>query len=224
MLFDSETVIDAMKIQMATAEKRADKKISTALISVLDDMATRMRSVAMVKNYTVVLATLDRTKTLTGNNDDLRYIYYLKIGSGEKQKLLRYRPPEKFIEKFDNPSATAGIPTYYTIFESDEGSPTIKFDVPLAASSSLLVYYFAQTSQQNISRFRSMTAVVAGALAYFWGIADDKGVVQYALYKELMGLTKESDKFNQRHDTKFTMNAFDEEIRTIAIQKNQTRS
>lgn len=224
MLFDSETVIDAMKAQMATAEKRRDKDISTAIISVLDDMAVRMRSVAMVKNYTVSLAVSDRTKTLTGNNNDLRYIYYLKIGSGEEQEPLRYRPPERFIEKFDNPSAAAGTPTYYTIFESDDGSPTIKFDVPLQATDSLLVYYFAQTSQQNISRFRSMSAVTAGALAYFWGIASEKGAVQYGLYKELMGLTKESDKFNQRHDTKFVMNRFNEEVRAIAIQKNETRS
>jgi len=224
MLFDSETVIDAMKAQMSPSEKRADKKISTSLISVLDDMSTRMRSIAMVKNYTVSLATSDRTKTLTGNNNDLSYVYYLKIGSGDDQKLVRYRPPERFIEQYDNPSANAGIPAFYTIFESDDGSPTIKFDVPLEASNSLLVYYFAQTSQQNISRFRSMSAVVAGALAYFWGVASEKGAVQYALYKELMGLTKESDKFNQRHDTKFVMNKFNRDVRTMAIQRNQTRS
>lgn len=224
MLFDSETVRDAMKAQMETAEKRNSEKISTAIVSVLDDMGTRMRSVAMVKNYTESLATSDRTKTLTGNNNDLSYVYYLKIGTGEEQKLLRYRPPERFIEKYDNPSASAGTPAFYTIFESDDGSPTIKFDVPLAASNSLLVYYFAQTSQQNISRFRSMSAVVAGALAYFWGVASEKGMVQYGLYKELMGLTKESDKFNQRHDTKFVMNKFNKEVRTLAIERNQTRS
>jgi hypothetical protein len=178
----------------------------------------------MVKSYNVSITSSTREKTLTGNNNDLRYIYYLKIGSGDEQKTLKYRPPEVFIEKYDNPSAAADIPTYYTILESDDGSPTVKFNVPFAASDTLIVYYFSQTSLQNLSRFRSMTAVVACALAYFWGVASEKGIVQYQLYEKLMNLTKESDKFNQRHDTKFTMNTFNEQVRTIAMEKNRTRS
>lgn len=224
MLFDKDQVIELVKKGLSPAEKKQGGSIELSLLAALDDIATRMKSVASVKSDTVSIAGGDRTATLSGSNDDLWQIYYLKYGTGNEQKLLTYVPVKRFLEDYDNPGIGSGIPSRYTILvTNDEGFPTIKFDVPASASDTLTVYYFAEQSAEDLSKFRSAAAVVQCTLAYFKGIGTEAGLVHYATFERLVELARSSDKFEARPEHMFSANKLDRTMNAVKFNMTNRR-
>lgn len=215
MSFDVAQVIDDVKSQLTTAEADNSKKINTALGLCLEDLTTRMQSDGMLVSDTDSVTAGTRSHTVTGEKKDVRYIYVLKWGTGDDQKVLYYKPPKYFLEKYDNPSQSTGIPTYYTVLLNDIGNPIIKFDCPTSATDTLTVYYFKNATPQTIGRFRSEIVLVMGTLAYFYGRTTEKGKVLYEDYKEAVKLAREADPFLAQIDAKFQMCKYDREVRDI---------
>ena len=195
MPYDLSEVIDDIKSQVSDVDRKKTAKIHVAIGLCLDDMSERMKSVAMIENYTVSVTADSRTVTLEGDNLDMQQIYYLKWSTGDDQKPLVYKPPEYFIEEYDNPSAAAGVPTYYTILLNDDGFPIVKFNCPVSSTDTLTVYYFKEALPENMARFRSKIAVMCGALSYFKGRVTSEGKEWYRAFEVAVVLAMSSDAY-----------------------------
>ena len=225
MPFDLSEVREDIRSQLSGAEKRAVKQIDIALGLCLDDLAMRMQGKATITNYTVSVAKSTRTVTLSGNNDDLQYLWILKWSTGDNQKVLNYVAPKRFMEDgYDNPGASANIPSYYTIMDSDDGMPTIKFNCPTSAADTLTVYYHRELTPQGIARLRHKTPIVLGTLAYFHGKGTEGGEALYAQYREAVKLARESDPFLDKGPRMFQRKEFDREAADLVAAQRHRRS
>lgn len=215
MIFDKATVEQGVKLGMSPTDKSRQGDIELAMILCLDDLANKLKSKSHLLNYTESVAVSDRTINLTGNNNDLKFIFALKYQTGELQKLMDYVDQKKFLTNFDNPSATAGTPSRFTILDSDEGFPTVKFNVPADAATTLTVYYYPDITPDNISAGRSAGMIVMGTKAYFYGVETERGSILYQNYKELVMGTRGSDHFMAQPSKRFEMSQIDQNIRTV---------
>lgn len=223
MPFSFVSVVEDVKRQLPPDDARQINRIESAVNLALYDMAARMKSINQVRNYDISVAASTRTVTVEGEYADIRYIWFVKYGTGSEQKPLEYVAPEFFVEKYDDPSVAVGTPTYYSILTNDYGKPVVKFDVPTEQADTLTVYYFCEPTQQNISRFRSPTAIITGALAYFYGKATEIGTKLYQDFKEMVALERESDPHMADPDRRFKMNKFDREVRDITLSLRDRR-
>jgi hypothetical protein len=215
MIFDKSQVEDLIKQNLSSAEKRQSGKINISIAAALDEMMTLMQPRAMVRKQEVSISTDDRTKTLSGINNDLNQIYYLKYGTGDEQAVLEFVSVSRFLDLYDNPSADSGVPTKYTIIESSSGFPVVKFDVPAEEADTLIVYYFVDPDPDMISHFRSAAAIVHGALAFFWGTSTEKGAVAHGNFKSLIKAAREADNWHHNPNLKFTYGTLDRAARVI---------
>ena len=126
MKFDQTSVLALARLALDKSDKRRTDDLRLAMSAACDDMVLRMRSHSYVRSYTVDLAADDREVTLSGDNYDLKYIFALKIGTGDDQKVLIPEDEQQFLRDYDNPSEEADLPTYYSILEADEsGYPKV---------------------------------------------------------------------------------------------------
>lgn len=222
MPFDASQVMENIKRGMSPNDKKQTSNHQLALASCLDDMALRYKSIAGVSNYEVSITAGDRSITLSGTNDNLQDIWFIKIGSGVDQKTLIYKSPEVWFDNYDNPAVGAGIPTYYTIIAVDNGFPIVKVDVPFSAPDTMLVYYFLYADQNRLSGFRSTAAITIGAKAYFYGIETEKGAALYANFANLIVLSKAQDDYKKKSQRKFAVNKIDQSVMTqIKVYNNE---
>jgi hypothetical protein len=222
VIFDKSQVIAGVKMGLSSAEAKRSKDITLALGLCLDDMCMRLKSTSFLENTEKSLSAGDRTVTLTGANNDLRYIFHIKLaGSIDKQPLDRI-DPEQFLKDYDDPSATNGEPEVYTVLSSEDGKPTVKFDRPLLTDDTLTVYYFSDMTPENISKARSVAAAVAGTLAWFHGIATPEGAGYYAKFEDLVVLSRASDSFESNAPAHFRMSEDDRGI-YLAMQTIRSR-
>ena len=226
MILDLTTIKASVKDQLRTATEKADgKRITRAINNCLDDLSTRLVTKGMLTTYDVTVSASSRTYTIVGEANDLRYLFALKYGSGALQKGLTYVDPEEFIRKYDDPSAAVGVPKYFTILDNDAGDPVIKFNVPTSASDTLVIFYAIDYTSNNLNQLRSGSAVIAGVLAWFWGIADGgQGERSYLIYLELVKAMRSSDHFLVREKKKVGLNTFDRGIRVASniFRNNRT--
>lgn len=212
MIFDKKQVINGVKAALTTKQKARKRDIDLALGLCLDDMCMRLKSTSFLENTTESMVAGDRTVNLMGTNSDLRYIFQLKfVGSSTSVPLDRV-DPEFFLKNFDDPNASRGEPTVYTVLSSDMGYPTIKLDKPLQKDDTLTVYYFADMTPDNITKARSVSAAVVGTLAWFHGIGSLEGSSYYQRYEQLVMLARASDSFESNAPTGFTMSRTDKNI------------
>ena len=223
MPYDLSEVVDDVKSQLDSNDAKKSSKIYSSIGLCLSDLADRLKSVAMVEDYTVSVAASSREVTLTGDSFDLESVYYLKWSTGDDQKPLYYRPPEYFLEEYDNPSEAADGPTYYTIILNDAGMPIIKFDCPTSKTDTLTVYYFKEALPENMARFRSKIAVIKGALAYFYGLDTEKGAIWYAAFKEAAMMARSSDSFVADEQPKMILSKVHRDIRDIVWSERDKR-
>jgi len=221
MIFDKKQVIEGVKLALETKDKAKKSQLDIALGLCLDDMCMRLKSTSFLENTEESMSTGDREINLIGLNNDLRYIFALKfLGSSTKTPLTRVTP-EIFLKDYDDPNASAGEPTIYTVLSSDQGHPTIKLDKPLQKDDTLTVYYFADMTPDNITKARSIAAAVAGTTAYFFGIQSIQGAPYYQSFEKLVMLARASDSFESNAPSMFRMSRAD---RNIYTQKQQIRS
>lgn len=215
MLFDLDQITLAVKDHLSDTEKSKEEPIGRAIAECLDDLTMNLQSVGFVKTYNVSITAGDREVTLTGDNNDLRDILYLKIQTGDSQKLLEFKPVKEFLDKYDNPSASADTPTYFTIIMGADGFPTVKVDCPWLAADTMIVYYFSDYSPQSMAKMRTGAAIIQGTLAYFWGTHTVQGANCYLHYEKLVRKAINSDPW-LKHDAKIDLNKVDADVLVIA--------
>ncbi len=215
MLFDLDQITKTVQDHLSDTEKSKEEEVTRALNQCLDDLTISLQSVGFIKTYDVSITAGDRTVTLTGDNNDLRDILYLKIQSGDDQKLLKFKSVAEFLEKYDNPSASADTPTYFTIIMGADGFPTVKVDCPWSAADTMVVYYFSDYSPQSMARMRTGAAIVQGTLAYFWGIQTQQGANCYLHYEKLIRKAINSDPW-LKHSGEIALNEVDANVLVIA--------
>ena len=224
MILDKSIVEQGVKLGMSSTDKARQEDIELAMILCLDDLANKLKSKSHMLNYDVTVSVDDRTKTLTGNNNDLKYIFAIKYGTGTEQVLMTYIDQKKFFVNYDSPSATSGTPSVFTILSSSEGFPIVKFNVPADSATTMTVYYYPDITPDNISFGRSAGMIVVGTKAYFYGIETDRGNNLYQQYKELVMGSRAGDHFMDRPGRRFEMSQADQDIRTVIKNIKNLRS
>lgn len=193
MIFDKEGAIDKVKSQLSQTDRAKIGQIEQALSLTIDEMSLRLRSVMFIRSYSQTLAVSAREVTLTGEHQDLRSIYALKIGSGATERILEYRRPDIFLRDHDVGTVSSGSPKYYTVLESSSTYPVVRFDVPLMAAETLLTYYYYEMTPDNMTAINSVAPIVEGTLARFYGVDDIKGVNHYQNFTDLVALLRAND-------------------------------
>lgn len=218
MIFDKATVIAGIKDQLKPADKSKGKKIDRSLAFALDDYTLRLADSGLLTNYDVPVAANDRSVAIPGENDDLKYLFAVKYGTGDDQIVLTHVDKKQFLRDHDNPSAAAADPKFFMVLANDEGFPVVKFNVPALSATTMTVYYYPDMTAENLGQTRSGVAVMAGGVAYFYGIASEVGVVQYALFEKLSALSKGSDHFLRGVEKTFGLSKFDRDVRVLQQQ------
>ncbi len=213
MIFDKASCLSLVKLALSVKDKKRTGDQELAMGGALDDLSLRLRSKSFLTSYDVTVADAARTKELRGDNDDLRGIFALKIGTGSTARVLEYRDPQQFLRTHDASDATAGKPNFFTILTASEGFPTVKFNIPLDGAETMTVYYYLELSPDNVSASRSIAAVTAGTLAYFYGIGEAAGVPYYAQFVQLASLSRASDTFTPETSGVFRLSKEDQAIR-----------
>ena len=224
MIFDKAAAIEKVGLSLTTTERSQVGRIEHSMGLALDDLSLRMEANAFITSYTESLAADTRQVKLTGKKNDLRNIFALKITSDDKEPVLEYRPPNIFLRDYDDPDAEAGDPTYFTQITTDQSFPVVKFNVPLAGSETLTVYYYIEMTPDNLVVARSISVIVAGTLAYFLKIDSTKGRVYYAQFKELTAMLKGKDTFVTDYPDEFRLSKEDRQIRSTINSVRKHRS
>jgi len=218
VIFDKATVIAGIKDQLRSAADRGNlKKIERSLSFALDDYTLRLADSGLLTNYDVSISAGDRTVSIPGENDDLKYLFIVKYGTGEDQKPIDFVDKKQFLRDHDNPAATAGTPKFFTILSTTDGFPVLKFNVPALAATTITVYYWLDMTPENIGQTRSGAAITVGAVAWFYGIGG-AGAIEYAAYEKLAALSKGSDHFLKKVEKKLDLNKFDRDVRVLQGQ------
>ena len=97
MIFDKATVIAGIKDQLRTAADRGQlKKIDRSLNFALDDYTLRLADSGLLTDYDVNISAGDRTVSVPGENDDLKYLFVVKYGTGDDQKTIEFVDKKQF--------------------------------------------------------------------------------------------------------------------------------
>lgn len=195
MYFDYAEVVKLMKLPMKPAQRKQNNNIRLAISAALDELSMRLRSTSFITSYSTSLAVATRETTLRGENEDLRFIYALKIGSGSYERVLEHVEPGEFLRSYDDADESAGYAGKWTQIKSSDGYPTIRFNKPLSVAETLVTYYWTDMTPDNIAVGRSISAVAAGGLKYFFGAHTPEGAVYDAQFRQLAALARSSDEF-----------------------------
>ncbi len=224
MIFDKATVIAGIQDQLRSSADRSNlNKIERSLNFALDDYTLRLADSGLLTNYDISISAGDRTVSVPGENDDLKYLFIVKYGTGNDQKPLEFVDKKQFLRDYDNPNATAGTPRFFTMLSTTDGFPVLKFNVPALAATTITVYYWQDMTPENIGQTRSGVAIMAGGVAYFYGVLGG-GAGEYALFEKLAGLSKGSDHFLKKVEKKFNLNKFDRDVRVLQGQVRLKRT
>ena len=242
MPFDKGIAITQAKMALPDpADHVRTDELEVALSMALNDLSARLRSQAYLTSDTDTIAKGSRTHTIKGQYSDAKRIFALKLGGDSTQRVLEFEEPQQFLRDYDAPDASAGSPTRYTILGSSDGFATIKFNVPLESAETLTVYHFVEFSTNNIAQVRCASAVVAGTIAYFCGIATPavyvydpiekantikrpSGEKYYAAFEKLAKLSKSADSFTPVAPKQFELAGQDKAIRNTMKNIQRGRS
>lgn len=239
MPLDKGVIIKRAKMALYGADKNNTTGLELALASALDDLSMRLKSEAFITNYTETVASGSRTHTLTGQFNELKRIFALKLGDNIEQRVLEYVDPQQFLREHDRPDAvvtpSVGNPDKYTILDSNDGHPIVKFNLPLAQAETITVYHYVELTVNNVAASRSAAALVAGTIAYFCGIKNPllqnadgtikrpSGSSYYTTFKELAALSRASDTFTPLKAKQFELSKQDKRIRSTVKGRMRLR-
>lgn len=213
MFFSVTQVLDLVKISLSVADKKRTKQMRLAMGAALDELSMRLKSKSFITSYSTSLAAATREETLRGENDDLRYLFALKIGTGSQERVLDYKDPNTFLQDYDDADIPAAYPNFFTIIKSSDGYPTIRLSAPLSTAETLVVYYYKDITPDNVSFARSIAAVAVGTKAYFFGLETEAGERAYSHFRELAALARASDSFLSEDPTEILLSRQDRVIR-----------
>lgn len=214
MIFDKSTIIAGMKMGMEPDDKARTDDIELAIGLCLDDLSTRLVSKGFLSAYDVPLTAGVRDKELTGANDDLNYIFAIKYTEGSTIAWLEYYGQEVFLRDYDLSTELSGPPTIWTFFSANDGYPVIKLDRNPAANSELTVYYYPSYTPDNVQMARSASAILAGALAYFYGIENPKGAPYYQRFERGAFRMRAADDYRAKPISRIVMSKDDLAIKS----------
>ena len=221
MIFDLGTVTDQIErtlknVNVADAARADD--ITASLGLCLDDLATRFKAKgSFLKSDTASISVSDQTVSITGTQADFRHLFALRFATSDYIRILDYKDPKQFLRDHDVAiTATNGKPSIYTVLTtSDEGLPTIKFDRPSDSTATLTIYYVPDITLGSINRAKSVSAIVNGSLAYFYGPGTTLGAGYYQTFKELVTHVRSSDDIHVSAISKFIPSRNDQEVNDI---------
>lgn len=194
MLFDKAKVLELVRMGMPETDKRKTAMQEMALGAALDDLALRLRPKSFLTSYDEALLSGVRELELSGQNDDLREIFAIRVGTGDKFRILEYKTPQDFLATFE--TTDSGYPAYFTVLTgSVDGFPLVRFDVQAAQQETMTVYYHMDMTPDNVALAKSISAIAAGTIAYFYGTKSEVGAPYYEQFKELATLTRETNTF-----------------------------
>jgi len=234
MPFDAMTAINQVKQNLPDeADKNRTRDIEQSMSMALADLSSRLRSQAYMTYYTETVAAAARTFIVEGQYGDAKRIFAIKLGSGTTERVLEYDDPQQFLRSdSDSSAATAGRPTRYTILNSVDGNPVLKFNCPLVASETITIYHFVEFTVDNIAMVKCSSAVVVGTLAYFCGISTPaiykydpisqsnvvkrpSGEKYYQAFEKLVKLSKAADTATPYVSNQFELSGQDKNIRSV---------
>ncbi len=224
MIFSTEQVMDLVKLSLTPQEKKRTADIRLAMGAALDELSMRLKSQSFLTSYSQTVSADTRTLQLKGNNDDLRYLFALKMGTGSEERILSYIEQQSFLRDYDSSDAADGVPAVYTILNSSEGFPVVKFDRALDVSQTLITYYYVDITPDNMTFSKSMSAVAAGTLAYFFGPTTVRGAPSYLQFQQLASLARASDDPLASEPTDILLSRQDRNLNRIIRTKQIARS
>lgn len=230
MIFDLESVINQIKrtlknVNVADAARADD--ITASLGLCLDDLATRFKAQGgFLKSYTESISVGDRTVTVTGTQNDFRNLFALRFATSDYIRILEYKDPQQFLRDHDTDiTVTNSKPSIYTVLStSDSGLPTIRFNRPSDSTATLTIYYVPDITLGSINRAKSVSAIVNGSLAYFYGLGEGRGLNFYNTYKELVTHMRSSDDIHVSAISKFISSRNTQEVGAIRWVLRNKRS
>jgi len=214
-MFDKAAVFTIVDQALSPTDRRKTGAKEIALAVCMDEMGQMLRSKGFITSYAETLAINTREATLTGDANDLRAVFALKLGTGNTARVLEYTDLQQFLRDYDDSSADAGLPNRFTVLKSTDGYPTIKFECPLSTSDTLTVYYHIELTPDNMAMSRSISAAAAGTLAWFFGTATESGQIYHQQFRQLVRLARESDTFTPDAPTEFRLPRQDRNIRMV---------
>ncbi|MFA5382355.1 MAG: hypothetical protein WC356_04255 [Candidatus Micrarchaeia archaeon] len=223
MLMTLEEITEQIRDQLDPAEKKQSSRIGRAIKLALDEITQRYKAIGLLKSYTITVAAGTRELTIAGESDDIDEIWAMKFGTGDSQEPLDYVPPARFIDEYDNPSASAGVPDYYTILASDDGRPMVKFNCPTLSADSLLVYYQSILTPNRVERVKSASVLVYMSLAHFWGAITEKGAAANAKALELISPSSAANQNLHKAASEFGMSKHDRDAQDWAVSQRNNR-
>lgn len=215
MIFDKDQCLKLVGGWLTSGDRRRTDHLELSMGAALDELANRLRSKSYLSSYETTVAAAAREKELTGDNDNLRHIFALTLGTGAYYRVLIYREPGQFLRDHNDPEESAGRPNYFTQLEASAGFPTVRFSSPLIASETLKVYYWEDLTPDNLSAARSMTVVASGTAAYFYGPASEQGAGYHAMFRELAALSRAADSFLPNIAVKLGLSQEDKAVRQV---------
>lgn len=223
MILDKTQIIKQAKIEMTPVMAKNADLIETALVSALEDLCLRMKPIGLFTNYVDQLSTGTYEKALEGENEDLHSIYAIKVGDGTEKIVADYVEKLQFLNDYDPANATAGVPTKWTIINSSDQFPIVRFNCPAGSDLRLEVYHFKDADPSNIAVARSGVALVTGLLTYAYGRATEQGIAYLASFKELCALSRGGEEYLKRNYHQIVMNREDRAIRQLVNSKRAER-
>jgi len=241
MPFDKMTAIIQVKQNLPDpADQNRTMDIEQSMSMALADLSARLRSQAYMTYYTDTVAAGDRTYTVEGEYKEAKRIFAIKLGSGTTERVLEYDDPQQFLRSSDSSATTGGSPTRYTILNSVDGFPVLKFNCPLSGAEIITIYHFVEFTVDNIAMVKCSSAVIVGTLAYFCGIATPaiykydpisqsnvvkrpSGEKYYAAFEKLVKLSRAADTATPYVPIQFELAGQDKNIRSIikSIQRGR---
>ncbi len=223
MLMTLEEVKLQIRDQLDPAERKDANRIDRAIKLAVDEISQRYKPIALLKSYDITVAANTREVVIAGESDDIDEIAFLKFGTGALEDDMEYIPPNRFIEEYDDPSEAAGVPTKFTILESDDGRPKVKFDCPTATQDTLLVYYSSVLTPNKVERVKSATVLVYMSLKHFWGIATEKGARAGAEALALIPVSSAANQNLHKGTSQLGINEHDRNAQDWAVAQRNNR-
>ena len=165
--------------------KLADKidHINRSYLFAIAELTARFRKQDRLTSYTEGVSNNAREISLDGSPGDMDVssIFYIVYDPGEEQAVLHYVDPGDFLKQYNNDEASAGIPSKYTFVGLDSNNYIrIRFDVPVATSASMDVWYF-RDMDENVIRNTEGPALINMTMAYVLGTGTKDGIIFHHL-------------------------------------------